>query len=98
MPFRPCCRNWRRRWCRGRGLGLLSILRPVLVAEVLGRRGFGAVSGAAAVAPILASAAAPVVGAGLLDWGGPGLVYGACLALAGLGFGVSLARRRPVLA
>ena len=84
---------------KGAGVGLLAILRPVLVADVLGRRGFGAVSGAAAVAPILASAAAPSVGAVLLTWGGPGLVYGACLAMAvvGLGFGVFLARRRPVV-
>ena len=84
---------------QGAGVGLLSILRPVLVADVLGRRGFGAVSGAAAVAPILASAAAPSVGAVLLTWGGPGLVYDACLAMAvlGLGFGVFLARRRPVV-
>ena len=84
---------------QGAGVGLLSILRPVLVADVLGRRGFGAVSGAAAVAPILASAAAPSVGAVLLTWGGPGLVYGACLAMAvlGLGFGVFLARRRQVV-
>ena len=84
---------------QGAGVGLLSILRPVLVADVLGRRGFGAVSGAAAVAPILASAAAPSVGAVLLTWGGPGLVYDACLAMAvlGLGFGVFLARRRQVV-
>ena len=83
---------------QGAGVGLLSILRPVLVADILGRRGFGAVSGAAAVAPILASAAAPSVGAVLLGWGGPGLVYGACLgmAAAGLGFGVFLAGRRRV--
>jgi hypothetical protein len=64
---------------------------------VLGRAGFGAISGAAAVAPILASAAAPSVGAGLLALGGAGLVYAVCLglALAGLGLmGVLLARRR----
>ena len=80
---------------QGAGVGLLSILRPVLVADVLGRRGFGAVSGAASVAPILASAAAPSVGAVLLGWGGPGLVYVACLAMAaaGLGFGLFLAAR-----
>ena len=80
---------------QGAGVGLLSILRPVLVAEVLGRRGFGAVSGAAAVAPILASAAAPSVGAWLLQAGGPVLVYDACLgmAVAGLAIGVLLARR-----
>jgi MFS family permease len=70
---------------QGAGIGLTSILRPVLIAEVLGRQGFGAISGAAAVAPILASAAAPSVGAGLLALGGPGLVYAVCLALAVVG-------------
>ena len=81
---------------QGAGMGLLSILRPVLVADILGRRGFGAVSGAAAVAPILASAAAPSVGAVLLEQGGAGLVYASCLAMAfaGLGFGLWLALRR----
>jgi hypothetical protein len=63
----------------------MSILRPVLIAEVLGRDGFGMISGAVAVAPILASAAAPSVGAGLLALGGPGLVYAVCLGLAVLG-------------
>ena len=67
---------------QGAGAGLLSILRPVLVADKLGHRGFGTISGAVAVAPILAAAAAPSVGAGLLLLGGPGLIYGACLAMA----------------
>ena len=70
---------------QGAGIGLTSILRPVLIAEVLGRQGFGAISGAAAVAPILASAAAPSVGAALLSLGGPGVVYAVCLGLAVLG-------------
>jgi hypothetical protein len=70
---------------QGAGIGLTSILRPVLIAEILGRQGFGAISGAAAVAPILASAAAPSVGAGLLALGGPGLVYAVCLGLAVVG-------------
>jgi MFS family permease len=75
---------------QGAGAGLMSILRPVLIAEVLGRSGFGVISGAVAVAPILASAAAPSVGAGLLALGGPGLVYGVCLALAGIGLALML--------
>lgn len=70
---------------QGAGIGLTSILRPVLIAEILGRTGFGAISGAAAVAPILASAGAPSVGALLLGLGGPGLVYGVCLGLAVVG-------------
>ncbi len=75
---------------QGAGAGLMSILRPVLIAEVLGRAGFGVISGAAAVAPILASAAAPLVGAGLLALGGPPFVYAACLGLAAVGLGLIL--------
>jgi MFS family permease len=70
---------------QGAGIGLTSILRPVLIAEILGREGFGAISGAAAVAPILASAAAPTVGALLLGAGGTGLVLAVCLGLAVIG-------------
>ena len=81
---------------QGAGAGLLSILRPMLVVEILGPRGFGAISGAVAVAPILASAAAPSVGAALLGWGGAALVIESCvgMAVAGLGIGVWVARRR----
>lgn len=73
---------------QGSGAGLLSILRPVLQAERLGRQGFGVVSGALAVAPILANAAGPSVGALLLQSGGPDAVYAACLLLAALGLGL----------
>lgn len=85
---------------QGGAIGVMSILRPVLIAEVLGREGFGVISGAVAVAPILAAAAAPSVGAGLLALGGTGLVYGSCLALAvlGLGMTVLLLRGRDGLA
>lgn len=68
--------------CQGAGVGMMSILRPVLIADYLGRDGFGAISGAVAVSPILASAAAPVVGAWLLAVGGVDLVLGACITLA----------------
>lgn len=80
---------------QGAGAGLLSNLRPMLVAELLGRRGFGTISGAVAVAPILASAAAPSFGAALLGTGGPGLIYAGCLAMAagGLAIGVGLLAR-----
>ena len=80
---------------QGAGAGLMSILRPVLVADILGRRGFGTISGAVAVAPILASAAAPSAGAILLAGGGGGLVYVSCLmlALASFAIGLVLLRR-----
>ncbi|MDZ4277096.1 MAG: MFS transporter [Erythrobacter sp.] len=83
---------------QGAGAGLLSILRPMLIADILGRRGFGTISGAVAVAPILASAAAPSVGAALLHFGGPGLVYGFCLTMGfgGLAIAVGLLRRGGV--
>lgn len=81
---------------QGAGAGLLSNLRPMLVADLLGRRGFGTISGAVAVTPILASAAAPSFGAALLHAGGPGVIYAACLAMAaaGLAIGVGLLARR----
>lgn len=83
---------------QGAGAGLMSIMRPMLVAEVLGRRGFGAISGAAAVSPILASAAAPVFGAYILDTAGSGAVYLSLIAISGLGFGFALVllRARPL--
>lgn len=80
---------------QGAGAGLLSILRPVLVADILGRRGFGAVSGATSVAPILASAAAPSIGAGLLHFGGPGVVLVTCLALAVVALVLGAGLMRP---
>lgn len=81
---------------QGAGAGLLSNLRPMLVADLLGRRGFGTISGAVAVTPILASAAAPSFGAWMLGAGGPEVIYAACLgmALAGLMIGVGLLGRR----
>lgn len=84
---------------QGAGAGLLSILRPVLVADLLGRRGFGAVSGASAVLPILASAFAPSLGAEVLHFGGAAAIYRLCLGLSvvALALGaVMLARRGEV--
>lgn len=67
---------------QGAGIGIISIMRPVLIADHLGREGFGAISGAVAVAPILASAAAPVAGAWLLAAGAAPLVIAVCAGLA----------------
>jgi MFS family permease len=81
---------------QGAGAGLMSILRPVLVADILGRQGFGAISGAVAMSPILASAAAPALGALMLTTGGPVVVYAACLTFALTGWAIAavLLRRR----
>ena len=82
---------------QGAGAGLLSVLRPMLIAEQLGRRGFGTISGVVAISPILASAAAPSVGAAMLGWGGPHVIYAACLAMAvaGLCVMIWLLGRKP---
>lgn len=74
---------------QGAGMGTLSILRPVLIAQMLGHRGFGAISGAVAVSPILASALGPSVGAWAMALGGAGAVYGLVLALVGLGLAMT---------
>jgi MFS family permease len=74
---------------QGAGMGLMSILRPLLIADILGRSGFGTISGAVAMAPILASAAAPALGALILAAGGTGPVYAACLAMAVLGWTIA---------
>ncbi|MFN6926103.1 MAG: MFS transporter [Tabrizicola sp.] len=79
---------------QGAGAGLMSILRPVLIAEILGREGFGAVSGAVAMSPIIASAAAPALGAVMLTLGGPAAVYAGCLAMAVMGWGTAVALLR----
>lgn len=81
---------------QGAGMGLMSIMRPMLLAELLGRRGFGAVSGLAAVPPLLAGALAPSLGAQLLEaWGMPG-IRGALVGLSALALALALAMlRRP---
>jgi hypothetical protein len=66
---------------QGAGAGLFSILRPVLVGDLLGKSGFGAVSSAMSVGPVLANAAAPALGAALLHIGGADLTLAICLAL-----------------
>ncbi len=80
---------------QGAGMGLMSILKPVLVADLLGRSGFGAVSAALSVGPVLAAAAAPALGAVLLAHGGPAVIYAACLALAILALILGLAILQP---
>ncbi len=77
---------------QGGAAGIATILRPLLAAEILGREGFGAIWGALSVAPLMAQALAPVVGALLLTIGG-GAVIGACLAMAVVAFALALSLR-----
>jgi len=82
---------------QGAAMGIVTILRPVLVSERLGQAAFGAVAGAIAIPPLLASAAAPALGALLLDRGGPDLVSATAfgLALAALALTALILSRPP---
>lgn len=67
---------------QGVAVGLTSILRPILIAETLGRSGFGAVAGTMAIGPLLGGAAAPFLGAVVLDSGGAVGLIGVAFAMA----------------
>jgi len=83
----------------GAGYGVTAITRPVVAAAVLGRDGFGAISGAialpfitaSAIAPTLAAAVWSVGGYEVVRWGILGLlaITATCFALA-----IASSRRR----
>ena len=85
---------------QGAGYGVTSITRPVVTAELLGRKNFGMVSGLIAVPFFGCTAAAPTLGALIWTSGGYETVIRfalmatvlGCLALIAAGH---LARRRP---
>ncbi len=80
---------------QGVAVGLMSVLRPVLTAETLGQTAFGQVSGAIAIAPLLGSAAAPFLGALLLEAGGAAAVIAAAFAMALAASAAALPLLRP---
>lgn len=77
----------------GVGNGVISILRPVVIREVLGERGYGESAGAVARLSLMAFAIAPGLGAVLTDLAGIGTVLALCAA--GPLAGVALLRRLP---
>lgn len=79
---------------QGASIGVMTILRPVLVAEALGRAGYGSVAGMLAIPSMLATAAAPLLGAVLLAQGGTGLFCAVALGLALAA--LVIARRLPL--
>jgi predicted MFS family arabinose efflux permease len=68
----------------GASFGVISILKPVVMAEVLGRRGFGMIAGFMAVPFLVAAAIAPQIGALLWRVGGYDLALVSALCLAAL--------------
>ena len=81
----------------GAGYGVTAISRPVVAAAVLGRDGFGAISGALALPFIGATALAPTFGAVLWSAAGYDAVQ-ACLlgllAAAAVSFSLAIASSR----
>lgn len=67
---------------QGSAMGVLTILRPALVAETLGRGNFGAINGMLSIPALAASALAPVLAASLLQGLGPSGLIVVCLTLA----------------
>jgi MFS family permease len=63
---------------QGAGYGVLTLMRPTSVREVLGQERFGAKAGAVAAPGLFAFALAPALGAGVADAFG----YGAMIWLA----------------
>jgi hypothetical protein len=55
---------------QGSGHGVTSIMRPVIVRELMGEKNFGAISGAIAVPYLMMWAAAPLLGSLLWTVGG----------------------------
>lgn len=83
--------------CWGMGDGLLTIVRTAGTAEILGREGFGAVSGALSAITVAPRMAAPLLLALLWEAAGgygpvPWLLAGVALAVAG---GFVVAARQP---
>ena len=72
---------------QGAGIGISSILRPVMTAELLGRAHFGIISGFLAIPSILAAALAPTLAALVWKMGGYEMVILMAIltALVGLG-------------
>ena len=54
---------------QGAGYGVLSIIRPTVITELLGRRDFGIISGLLAIGFVIGTAIAPTVGSVLWIYG-----------------------------
>ena len=71
---------------QGAGFGVMSIMRPVMTAELFGRNNFGLISGSLAVPYLGAAAAAPTIAAIICLVGGYDLVI--LFAIGASGFGL----------
>jgi len=86
----------------GASFGVISILKPVVMAEILGRRGFGMIAGFMAVPFLIAGAVAPQIAALLWRISGYDLALSvalglSALALAALSLLILRERRAPAM-
>jgi len=79
---------------QGAAMGIMTIMRPVLVADVLGNTGYGAIAGSINVMPLMAGAAAPLVGGLMFGIGGAAALIWLSMTLVFLGFIGTLLLRR----
>jgi MFS family permease len=70
---------------QGSGIGISSIMRPVVVRDLLGQANFGAISGALALPTMLGFAFSPFIGSLLWELGGYDLAILVVLAMAAVG-------------
>jgi MFS family permease len=78
----------------GAGYGTASIVRPVLTAEVLGRRRFGVIAGMLAIPYMGSFAIGPTAAALVWEFGGYDLVVGLAVVMAIAGLGAVLVAAR----
>ncbi len=74
---------------QGGAMGIMTILRPALVAESLGREQFGAISGMLSISSLGASAVAPLIAAMLFETVGPLGMIGASFLMALVALGLA---------
>jgi predicted MFS family arabinose efflux permease len=79
---------------QGAAVGIATILRPVLIAEVMGPEGYGTIAGMIQIPALLAGAGAPVLGAAILAGPGVAALMGLSLVLSCTAFMAVVALRR----
>ncbi|MFN3846866.1 MAG: MFS transporter [Paracoccaceae bacterium] len=78
---------------QGAAMGILTILRPLLVAQVNGAADYAASAAAISLPALVATAVAPLLGTWILGLGGPVALIATTLALALAAFGLLLRQR-----
>lgn len=73
---------------QGAAGGIVTILKPVLISEILGREGFGTISGLVQLPATIATALGPMLAAGLLAAAGVGAILLTSLVLVSIALSI----------